>query len=226
MKIIFLNTLDAELREPLAAFITQHKSSTDVFCFQECYERAPSFIAKLLGEDFEAVSARRHLNDFDSFSNMTFVRRKLPIVESGVATEEPSGLGLFVSVVTPRGLVHICNVHGLVCPFPKEDTPGRLAQTRELIETFREKMGTKIIGGDFNLRENSQSVGNFSNAGYRDLIKDLGIKTTRNELSLSLYEHKLYFCDYVFVSEDARVASFVVPAITVSDHLPLILELE
>jgi hypothetical protein len=66
----------------------------------------------------------------------------------------------------------------------------------------------------------------FKNNGYKNLIGDYQIITTRNNLAWSLYPDKQYFADYVFASPEIKVKSFEVPNNEVSDHLPLILEIE
>ena len=67
----------------------------------------------------------------------------------------------------------------------------------------------------------------FQKYGYLDLIKKFGIKTTRNEVAWENYpDNKQYFSDYVFVNPEAKIKSFSVPDLEISDHLPLILEIE
>jgi endonuclease/exonuclease/phosphatase family metal-dependent hydrolase len=65
----------------------------------------------------------------------------------------------------------------------------------------------------------------FSQNGFRDLIKDYGIKSTRNEFAW-VHPVKLMYSDYVYVGGDIKVKSFDVPYMKISDHLPLIVELE
>jgi endonuclease/exonuclease/phosphatase family metal-dependent hydrolase len=67
--------------------------------------------------------------------------------------------------------------------------------------------------------------------GYRNLIKDFGIKSTRGRICWEQYKHKpgftkQFFADYIFVSKRVGVKGFQVPHIEISDHLPLILDFE
>ena len=84
--------------------------------------------------------------------------------------------------------------------------------------------------GDLNLLPQTESVALFERAGYRNLITEYNIKTTRGTLMRKLYpqfEHGPYgfqeFADYTFMSSDLEVQSFEVPDVPISDHLPMIL---
>ena len=84
-----------------------------------------------------------------------------------------------------------------------------------------------MIGGDFNLAPETKSIAMLTENGYRDLIKDFKIRTTRNRLAWEMYpESKQYFSDYVFASPEVKVKEFTVPENEISDHLPLILDIE
>lgn len=107
----------------------------------------------------------------------------------------------------------------------------RLRQSEKIINFFNDKKGLKIIGGDFNLNPDTKSVMMFEKAGYRNLIKEFDIKSTRNKLSWKQFKNqpdfvKQYFADYVFVSSDVKVKDFTVPYNEISDHLPLILDFD
>lgn len=137
----------------------------------------------------------------------------------------------FVRVRTADGMITICNVHGTSEPGDKLDTPERLAQTRRLLEFLGHPERTVVVG-DFNLLPDTQSIRAFTEAGFRNLISDFRITTTRGSLMKTLYPHYgtgphgfQEFADYAFVSPDTEVRSFFVPDEPISDHLPLILEI-
>ncbi|NMB82098.1 MAG: hypothetical protein GYA14_09800, partial [Ignavibacteria bacterium] len=122
-------------------------------------------------------------------------------------------------------------VHGKSLPGDKLDTPERLEQSNRIIDFFSKIDGSKIIGGDFNLLPETQSIKMFEEAGYRNLIKEYEIKSTRNQISWDNFKDfpgfvKQYFADFAFVSPDIKVKSFEVPYVEVSDHLPLILDFD
>ena len=96
---------------------------------------------------------------------------------------------------------------------------------------FDDKNGPKIIGGDFNLMPDTISVKMFEKWGYRNLIREFGIKSTRNRISWEQFKDqpgfvKQYFADYAFITKEIKVDGFSVPDLEISDHLPLVLDFE
>lgn len=116
---------------------------------------------------------------------------------------------------------NICNIHGLWQHIGKEDTPERIKQSESWIKESKKLDGRSILCGDFNLAPETQSIALLEKAGFVNLIKEYGIKTTRNELYAS---KKGKFADYIFVSKDIKVSEFGVIDEAVSDHLPLCVE--
>jgi endonuclease/exonuclease/phosphatase family metal-dependent hydrolase len=106
----------------------------------------------------------------------------------------------------------------------KEDTPERALQSVRLVELIQRIPSDRfVICGDFNLLPTSETFVRLRALGFRNLLVDHGITSTRT----SLYTKSGSYADYVLVSERMRVHSFVVPAAPeVSDHRPLILECE
>ena len=137
---------------------------------------------------------------------------------------EGVGLAFWASLDFKGRKILLVNVHGESRPGNKLDTEARIFQSQEIIDFLEEKEGLKIVGGDFNLFPETQSVKLFAQNGYRNLINDFKIDTTRNELAWKLYPDKQLWADYTFVSAEVGVKSFTVPKNTVSDHLPMILE--
>ncbi len=128
--------------------------------------------------------------------------------------------------------VTILTTHGNSQPGHKLDTPKRLEQSRKIVDFLRDRPGEKIVMGDFNLMPDTESIRMFESSGYRNLIREYKIVTTRGTRMRALfpeYEHGPYgfqeFADYAFVTPGVTVRSFEVPDIPVSDHLPMILEI-
>lgn len=225
MKIIFLNIWDCNNTGFAKEFIRNNLLDTDIFCFQEACEKT-KWLCKDLLQDYILYSDYKYVSDKDSFPTATYTRKTLEIVSNrSILADIPmTGLVLYTQVKTPENSVHICNVHGISKPGDKLDTQARLLQSEKLIQEFKDLKGLKIIGGDFNLEHDTQSVRMFEEAGYRNLIKDFNISTTRNKYVWDRYpENKQYFSDYIFISKDVVVKDFVVPDSEASDHLPLIL---
>lgn len=127
----------------------------------------------------------------------------------------------------------VCNIHGVSEPGNKLDCPERLAQSQKILDFINEQSGEKIIVGDFNLLPNTKSITMFEKAGFRNLIKEFSVQTTRGGLMRKLFPHYgtgpngwQEFADYAFVSSGIKSVKFSVPDVPISDHLPLILEFE
>lgn len=228
MKIIFLNTLGAAKREAITAFIQEHRESTDVFCFQEAYDDM-RLLAKEILPNYEETYGYKLASETDDFPQATYVRKDLETIVSYPILEEwdNTGLGIYTHFRHGGKDIQLINFHGISKPGDKRDNPGRLKQSEELIRFFEDKPGLRVIGGDFNVLPDTKSMTMFEERGYRDLIKDFAITSTRNELAWEKFpDNKQYFSDYAFVSPEVNVKSFLVPYNEISDHLPLILEIE
>jgi len=229
MKIVFLNVWNAHEREPLFAFIREQIQDTDIFCLQEAYPNTRHLFEDAL-PGFRLTSAYKFIVTDEDFAQATYVREGLEQGTAEVLFErEPfrCGLGICTPVRFGEDVLQVINFHGLSKPGAKMDDPDRLRQSRGLIEFMAGKPGPKIIGGDLNLMPDTESVGMFAKNGYRDLIADFKIPTTRNRLVWDKYpDSKQYYSDYVFVSPEVKVKEFSVPQNEISDHLPLIVDIQ
>lgn len=168
-----------------------------------------------------------------------FVKESIPVDDSGdiIIHGERNGLRDDDLTTYPCNLQYIrfhrdsatytlCNTHGTAWPGSKLDTPERLAQSQKTVDFLAREQGEKILGGDFNLLPDTASIRMIEHAGMRNLIKEFGVSTTRNELAWARYPEaeRQCFSDYVFVSSEVRVISFSAPQLAISDHLPLVLE--
>jgi endonuclease/exonuclease/phosphatase family metal-dependent hydrolase len=228
MKIIFLNTWEAEVPDAITAFLETQSRDTDVFCLQEVTEKMRRIAQRTLREHKE-MTAEKQVAYENNFYQATYSKNSLPLLSSGtILQDEPgTGLGVYVKTSLNNNDLYLCNFHGTAQPTDKLDDPVRLRQSEKLIEFFKDKKGPTVIGGDFNLFPETKSIQMFRENGYRDLIKEFAITTTRNRLAWERYpESKQDYADYVFVSPEITVKSFSVPDLEISDHLPLILEIE
>jgi endonuclease/exonuclease/phosphatase family metal-dependent hydrolase len=130
-------------------------------------------------------------------------------------------------------LLTVVTAHGTSHPANKLDTPDRIAQSQKILDAIADIEGEKIIMGDFNLFPNTKSIRMIEESGYRNLVVENNIKTTRGSHMRKLfpeYEHGKYgfqeFADYTFVTLGIEVESFEVPDLPISDHLPMILEIK
>lgn len=227
MKLIFLNVWNGKIKG-IIKFIEDNRQDTDVFCFQEAYNEMKSICKDELS-DFQETYAYKYVALEEDFPQATYTSKNVKVLSSEILFEGKMdcGLGIYTQVEFKNINVHICNFHGLSKPGDKLDNSGRLNQPRGLVEFFKDKEGLKIIGGDFNLLPETESIKMFEKNGYRDLIKDFKIPTTRNQLAWEKYpDNKQYYSDYVFVSQEVKVKKFSVPDVEISDHLPIILDIE
>ncbi|MCX6781093.1 MAG: hypothetical protein NT003_03200 [Candidatus Magasanikbacteria bacterium] len=134
---------------------------------------------------------------------------------------------LYTQLVIDGAPLMICNMHGMPFPGDKFDTPERIAQSQKILDFFAHQSGEKIICGDFNLLPETESVKMFERAGYKDLVKDFKIVSTRGTLCKELHPEFVFrqeYADFTFVSPGISVKKFEVPDAPISDHLPMILE--
>ncbi|HSW99183.1 MAG TPA: endonuclease/exonuclease/phosphatase family protein [Candidatus Saccharimonadales bacterium] len=234
MKVVFLNVWSGgKLADALAAFLRQQAPSTDIFCFQEAYDAFPVLAAEALGADFTALPITKkiismHTERFEQalFYKPGTVRLLDSAVVLGGATDT-GGLGQYVHCEVGGRELHLCNVHGLPLPGHKRDTPERLAQSRGFLDFMAGKRGPRIIGGDFNLFPDTESIQLFSRAGYRDLVAEFQVPTTRNRLAWERFpDNPQKFADFVFIDPALALQKFAVIDNEISDHLPLLLEVD
>ncbi len=120
----------------------------------------------------------------------------------------------------------VLNIHGYWNPAPKTDTPQRFIQSEKIIYFAQKHKLPTVIGGDFNLRMDTKSIEMLENAGFRNLVKESGAKTTRSILYDYKWRKTDKYADYIFVSKDIAVYDFKVMPDVISDHYPLLLEFE
>lgn len=221
MNLTFLNTWHGGLGVELRQYFESQLGTTKVFCLQETALPGRQAYEDVFA-DYSPFYAEK-ISHLCHYGNTIYVHKSLKVIESGVLLQdiEHGGLANYVKVSDGDDQYYICNVHGVPRPGHKLDTPERLEQSRELVKFFKFKENV-IIGGDFNLLPETDSVTILEKAGFRNLIKEYDIKTTRNEISYGMYPDNIqYYADYTFISPDVRLKNFTVPDIVVSDHQPL-----
>jgi exonuclease III len=227
MRIIFLNVWGESMRDELVDYIAKEAPTTDIFCFQEANDAMKQRCSDAL-KGYTEQSKYKFLDEDNDFPQSTFVKNGIEILSQGALLENEPGCGLILYTEIKVGdkSFYVCNVHGTARPADKMDNPGRLTQSRVVIEFFKDKDGPIVIGGDFNTNPETESMGMFNSNGYRDLIKEFQIKTTRNHFAWDRWPTKMYYSDYIFLNDKVTLKSFEVVDNEVSDHLPLILDVE
>jgi endonuclease/exonuclease/phosphatase family metal-dependent hydrolase len=229
MKIIFLNAFEGKI-DGIKQFIQDQSADTDIFCFQESLDKS---ISKIFCLDelinYQHFFDTKQVNPTDLFANATFIKSNYLVSNSHTIAKDDLdvGMGLYTQIkVSDNKILNICNTHGNARPGDKQDNSARLRQSQNIIDFFKDLSGPKIIGGDFNLDYNTKSVQMFEANGYVNLIKKFNIPTTRNKIAWDQFKNKQLYADFIFVSPDVKITNFSVPNLLISDHLPMILEIE
>lgn len=120
--------------------------------------------------------------------------------------------------------IHVISGHGRRIA-PPVDNPESTRQANLMADHLR-SLGNEpfILGGDFNMPPETSAITIVSKAA-NNLMQDLRIKQTLNPAVHELGD-KGYLVDYIFTSKHFKLESLAVPQVTVSDHLPLIAQLE
>ena len=160
----------------------------------------------------------------------TYVKKNFAVIRVHTLLNESaeSGAALVTSLRHGIGSVTIANVHGIsFYPDDKLDTEGRIIQSKAIIDFLAGSAGHSIVGGDFNVLPEAESVQLFTKAGYQNLIADYAIQTTRNRLAWDRFPDNVqYFADYSFTDPSLHIRNFSVPDLEISDHLPMVVEFD
>ncbi len=251
MKVISLNTWGGKGgTDGLLSFFEKHQD-TDVFCLQEIFDGGEEFrgmkAARFSLDHFDpelfvriAATLPNHAAYFrphfeDIFGLAMFVRKDLSVLEEGETSiyrekgfYSSENIGdqhrilQYVRLQDPACL--IANVHGLWNGLGKGDSSDRLAQSERIRDFCALSQGPQVVLGDFNLRPDTESLRLIEECGFRNLVGEYDIASTRT----SLYDSRESepFADYAFVSSDIRVNEFKVLPEEVSDHAALYLDFD
>jgi exonuclease III len=240
MKIVSLNVWGGRMKEEIDAFFRNH-TDTDVFFLQEVFHNGTD---KTVWDESEHATLFSHIESILSdhtgyFSPVQdnewglamFVKKSILVNETrdvfvhrykdALEGRDGSTLGRCVQILsgTSAGTSYaLCNFHGLWTGKDKLDTETRLEQSKNIVKSLVGHQGKRILGGDFNLRPDTESVRIIEQQGnFRNLIREYNIQSTRT----SLYTKSDRFADYIFVSPDIEVLKFAVLPDEVSDHAAL-----
>ena len=246
MKIISLNIWGGKIYQKLVDFI-QSNSEIDVFCFQEIYKDGYEF--------FKDTKYKNNKHDIyydikkllpghkgvfhpalgEYYGVAMFIKNNYDILETGevfIYKEKghlPEGdMGRharnlqWALINTPKEPITIVNVHGLWNGQGKTDTDERIEQSQRIVDFIKSIETRIILCGDFNLRLDTKSLSMIDESGLRNLIREYNVPTTRT----SLYDKPEKHADYMFISPELKEKQFIVLPDEVSDHSPLMLEID
>ncbi len=242
MKIIFLNCYYLRLKTNIIDFFNDNIGA-NLFCLQEISSDNLSLLSSSTFKNFTTFFSQTQ-NNFEGYPNYG----QLVAVNENIKITGFESIEIFKNINRNYGFLQnidlefngkkysIGNVHGMATPGHKNDTRARIKQSEIILDSYKNKDSNKIIGGDFNLNPETKSIKIFEKLGYKNLVLEYNIKTTRNEMAWSEareksknrgYEYygKQKYADYCFVDKSIKVKNLLVPEIKISDHLPLVLEL-
>jgi len=248
MKLISLNVWGGRVQAELSSFLKEHERDTDIFCFQEMYHRADGKFSNAKWKDdgihsqlFDHVAGLLpnhtgifypHFEDFWGLA--MFVKKDVPLLGEGdkfvhhMESIEVARLGgtskniqYVISEINGKK-ISIVNFHGLWNGKGKTDSESRIAQSNEIIAFLKELEGEIVLCGDFNLRPDTESLKMIEDFGFKNLIKEYGVASTRT----SHYKKEERFADYMLVTKGIQVKDFKVLPDEVSDHNAMYLEFE
>lgn len=255
MRIVYLNTWGGRVSDKLFPYLQEMKGLVDIYLFQEIFnsnidDRIREGGRTRLYLELSDIFKDSHVGYFSSsedciddrpsrglkipFGLATFIKNTITPKEWGdffvfksrnsIIDNDSKTFGRnvqYFKIPRNEGDLMILNYHGMWNGNGKTDTPERLAQS-EKIKLFLDKTDSeKILGGDFNLEPDTQSLA-IVEEGMINLVKKFNITSTRTDF----YQKPVKHADYVLVSPGVKVKSFKVPNIPISDHRPLILDIE
>lgn len=133
----------------------------------------------------------------------------------------PGSLGHAV-IKTPAGSINIYNLHGPVDNDGERFNEARRKMSDAIIAETTDK-GRLILAGDTNARPANEAIRRISH--LNNVFGD-ELTSTFNMKRKTLPGYATAAVDMMFVSPDVKVIKKQCPAVEVSDHLPLVVEVE
>lgn len=198
------------ISEILKNHIGSHAASVEIESDQEVI---PYGIAIFIKKDLE-LTAKGTYEVFERYANLA-VEENLKKI--GIWNR----LLQYVTINYNGSPLTIFNLHGLHTGQGKNDTEDRIEQSKQVKRFMQNHPGKKILCGDFNLDINTESL-SLLEEGMKNLIKEANISSTRSHH----YPHATKFADYMLITPDINIIQFDVLSEVVSDHLPLLAEIE
>ena len=249
LKVVQVNIFKGMYLEALVAFLESEApdfiSMQEVTCgavsnYNEKSVNLFKYIRKALGLDgvfYNDVRIVNHPDVFHGnavFSKYDILESKQVVLRHGrpLAVPEFNDPAFFpefprsiidASCDVQGRLIHVLSVHG-AWTAPPMDTPETLRQAREIAEYLQGLNTPFIMGGDMNTTPDKEVIKIISTAA-NNLMADSGIlRTTHPKVHKVAYKELLV--DYIFASKEFKRISVKAPEVLISDHLPVIAELE
>jgi len=122
--------------------------------------------------------------------------------------------------------VHLMSWHGAWIA-PPQDTPENLRQAKLIVnylQGLNKNQQPFLLGGDLNVTPNTKVI-NMINSVANNLMINSPFEYTTHPKIHKIVPRK-FLVDYIFSSKHFKILSLDVPEVTISDHLPVVAELE
>ena len=164
---------------------------------------------------FEITYSQNHM------FNLPIVEKDMPIVEDPMAAETPQGM-LETKILIGEKEVLVCSLHG-VWDRHGGDTSVRLEMEKVIAETVKGKE-TVILAGDTNFNPDTEIARRIEK--YLVSVFGQSLPSTFNMKHKTKPGYATAAVDMIFVSKNIKVLNRNCPDVDVSDHLPLVVDLE
>lgn len=231
LQVLSLNMYHGQLRDKLLAYVMGKMYDVSVFCFQETANETRPLIDDILLDNFVGYHSEKPVkNDPYNAAVSLYVRRDIEVLNMLTICSEVEGVGVAKrgELVDSQGRQFaITSVYGHPRPNDKLDTPERMRFSKEILSLTKSPLHAEIVVGDFNLMPETESVKMFADNGFRNLIEEFKVPTTRNEIAWQKYppHMKQLYADFAFVRGEGIDCQLTVENVSVSDHLPLVVDL-
>lgn len=250
IKALTLNIWGGKLLERAADFI--YKENPDIVFLQEVYDGTgdldskyrslsifqeklrysycsfePSFIDR--GPSGDIPQGNAVLSRFPA-GNQRTIFFDIPFGKFSLEkADSQSGINQFIPMSMLNTNIKINNkdvntysVHG-IWGFDGEDSERRLAMSKTIVDEVKDKENV-ILAGDFNLNPHTKTIKNIEN--YLQNVFKNELASTFNMKHKKLAGYATAAVDMIFVSKSIKIINHYMPDVDVSDHMPLVCELE
>lgn len=251
LKFLQVNIFKGKFLEALLDFIKA--VDPDIIAMQEVSRDETNLYADKKADLFELIKSKTGYNGvFHSdveitnnpsaaFGNAIF--SKLPILKSSVVVlntfrpvtpdefnNRPDVWAYFSrhmldTTLDSRGTqIHAISIHGRRIAPPADDAEN--VRQACIMANYLKSLEDEpfIVGGDFNMPPGTEVIKLISEVSDNLMINS-GVKQTLNP-KVHILRDRGYLVDYIFTSKHFKKISLEVPQVTISDHLPVVAELE
>lgn len=246
IKLITLNVWKGVLLPALVSFF--RKEAADLLCLQEVFDgprslpdrfRAHSILARELGYPYSAFAAECLYDlEMGRIPHGNAIYSRFPLTEEETIFYDVPFRDDYVDSpgnyeFHPRNLQHVrldgggvtldvFNTHGIY-GLTGKDNQRRLRMSRMIVHAIKGK-ARLILAGDFNLPPDTQTIRNIEKH-FRNVFQD-ALVTTFNMKRKEDPDYGKVVVDMIFTSRNIRILRRSSPKVDISDHLPLVCELE